>query len=143
MMTLSLSISAIERLIYALSALRSHYHRDSETGVPLLTADRSAALKPLIKTAIAETAIKVGGRISSTDDDEITEVSLPDGAGGPAGIKAAMEQGCALVALRRANIGYDSVAADDYGREAANAVDAVKAAIAGNAATGVIVPRWY
>lgn len=142
-MTLNLSISAIEKLIYALSALRTHYHRNKETGAPLLTSDRSAALKPLIKTAIAETAIKTGGRVLSSDGDEIVAIAIRNGDGDTAGITAAMEQGCALTALRRANIGYDAEGAADYGREAANAIEAVKAAIAGNTPTGRIVPRWY
>lgn len=141
-MKLNLSRSAIERLIYALSALRSHYNRESEKSVPLLTADRSIALKPLIDAALGEISLTLGATLTLEGDDGAT-VEMAGNGGNAAAIVKAVEQGCALAVLQRANIGYDAVAAADYGREAVEALDIVKRRMAGEGTAGRIVPRWY
>lgn len=142
MMTLSLSIAAIQRLVYALSALRSHYHRNNGPGVPLLTADHRAALAPLVRAAIAEAALAAGGRVAG-EDDGIVNVEVEADQRTAATLLTAFQQGCALKTLQLANAGYDTVAAADYGNEAAAAMESLKAVLAGIAAPGKIVPRWY
>jgi len=140
MSTISLSITEIERLIHALSALRSHYNREKPVQVPLITADRREALTPLIKSAIGETALKIGGEADLSGDEDIVTINIDRDA---AGVRAAVEQGCALRVLQLANTGYDSRAAADYGEQADSAIESVRAAMAGSGATGKIVPNWY
>lgn len=138
---ISLSITAIERLVYALSALRSYYNRERTTQVPLLTADRREALAPLIKAAIGETALKLGGTADLSESGDIVTVAI--GGDNPAAVRTVMEQGCALRVLQTANIGYDSRAADDYGKEAEAAIESARSALAGRSPGGRIVPHWY
>lgn len=140
MTTISLSITAIEREVFALSALRSYYNKGRRSQVPLLTADRREALEPLIRAAIGETALKIGGIANVSDEGDIVTVALnkDDKA-----VLTAMEQGCALRVLQIANIGYDSEAAADYGEQAEASIESVRAALSGRATIGRIVPNWY
>ncbi len=140
MTTISLSITAIERQVFALSALRSYYNKGRQSQVPLLTADRREALEPLIRAAIAETALKIGGIANVTEAGDIATVALDnDGKG----VITAMEQGCALRVLQMANIGYDSESAADYGEQAEASIESVRAALSGRATIGRIAPNWY
>lgn len=140
MPTISLSITAIERQVFALSALRSYYNREKSTQVPLLTADRREALAPLIRAAIGEIALKVGAVANLSEDGDIVAVSI--GRDGTAVITAT-EHACALRVLQMANIGYDSRAAADYGQQSAAATELVLAALAGRETGGKIMPHWY
>lgn len=140
MPTISLSITAIERLVFALSALRSHYNREKSTQVPLLTTDRREALVPLIKVAIGEIALKVGAMANPSEDGDIVTVAIcRDGTA----VRTATEHACALRVLQMANIGYDSRAAADYGQQSAAATELVLAALAGRETGGKIMPHWY
>lgn len=140
MATISLSITAIERQVFALSALRSYYNKERREQVPLLTTDRREALEPLIRAAIGEIALKIGGAANVSDDGDIVSVALDNGDNG---VITAMEQGCALRVLQMANIGYDSEAAADYGEQAESSIESVRAALSGSATIGKIVPNWY
>lgn len=140
MATISLSITAIERQAFALSALRSYYNKERREQVPLLTTDRREALEPLIRAAIGEIALKIGGAANVSDDGDIVSVALDNGDNG---VITAMEQGCALRVLQMANIGYDSEAAADYGEQAESSIESVRAALSGSATIGKIVPNWY
>lgn len=140
MTTISLSIRAIERQIFALSALRSYYNKEKRAQVPLLTTDRRDALEPLIRAAIGETALKAGGTANLSGEGDIVDVTV---GGDDASVRSIIEQGCALRVLQMANIGYDSEAAADYGKEAEAAIESVQAALAGRSTGGRIVPNFW
>lgn len=140
MTTISLSITAIERQIFALSALRSYYNKEKRVQVPLLTTDRRDALEPLIRAAIGETALKAGGVANLSGEGDIVDVTV---GGDDTSVRSIIEQGCALRVLQMANIGYDSNAAADYGKEAEAAIESVQAALAGRSTGGKIVPNFW
>ena len=75
-MTISISISAILREIYAISALRSH-RRQREAGMPpLLTRDNEAALRPVIADALTFIMMPVARHIADCNlvDPEPPEI---------------------------------------------------------------------
>lgn len=108
--------------------------------MPLITADRREALEPLIRAAIGETALKIGGIANVSDEGDIVTVALDKD---DKAVITAMEQGCALRVLQMANIGYDGDAAADYGEQAEASIESVRAALSGRATIGRIVPNWY
>lgn len=79
-MTVSISISAILREIYAISALRSH-RRQTEAGMPpLLTRDNAQALRPVIADALTFIMMPVSRHIADCNlvDPEPPEIVTID-----------------------------------------------------------------
>ncbi len=79
-MRVSISISAILREIYAMSALRSYSRQTKSEMPPLLTRDNEAALRPVIADALTYVMMPVARHISDCNlvDPEPPEIVTID-----------------------------------------------------------------
>lgn len=111
---LVISLETIEKTIYALAALRSHYSRRREEAVPLLTCDHGAALRLLAVDAVAEIAERMGVEAAYDGDEQVSLALDTDDLS----LSRVIHHAAALMTLSTINVGYDPEAVDDYAAKA-------------------------
>ncbi|MCD8393607.1 MAG: hypothetical protein LUC85_02080 [Bacteroidales bacterium] len=114
-----ISLSTIEKTIYAVAALRSHYSRRRPETIPLLTRDHGPALRLLAVDAVAHIAQRIGV-LATFDGDEQVTLSLDSN---DLTFSRLIHHAAAMLALSTANVGYDPQAVDDYAAKAESLID--------------------
>ncbi len=109
-----ISLSTVEKTIYALAALRSHYSRRRSETVPLLTRDHGPALRLLAVDAVADIAQRIGIEATYDGDDQVTLQLDSDDLT----VVRLIHHAAAMLTLSTANVGYDPEAVDDYADKA-------------------------
>ncbi len=114
-----ISLSTIEKTIYAVAALRSHYSRRRPETIPLLPRAHGPALRLLAVDAVAHIAQRIGV-LATFDGDEQVTLSLDSN---DLTLSRLIHHAAAMLALSTANVGYDPQAVDDYAAKAESLID--------------------
>ncbi len=131
---ISISVEAVAREIYAISALRDFLSPDGAAVPQLLSPDHQKALTPVIRSSFLQVALEALGNIESIhpgeDDDSIMPLTIKV----PIGtvdttlriIRHAIEQAVASATLATCYAGIDPDVADEFAIHLNRSLDTIR-----------------